>query len=227
MGIFTRFKDIVNSNLSAMLDRAEDPEKLIRLMIGEMEETLVELKASCAGLMAEQKKLARREGEARAQAGLWAERAAMAVDKGREDLAREAIVEQQAAAKRADALSGEVERFDALVDQARGDIVQLEDKLAQARERQRSLVQRQRRAQDRKRARTDADRSEAADAMLRFEKFEQRIERMEAEAEMSGPQRRGTLEDEFARLEHDESVELELARLKDSRKGQAKGKGGK
>ena len=88
MGIFTRFRDIVSSNINAMLDRAEDPEKMIKLMIREMEDTLVEIKAACAGAMAEKKKVVRRLEEVRERANLWEERARLAVAKGRDDLAR-------------------------------------------------------------------------------------------------------------------------------------------
>ena len=90
MGIFTRFRDIISSNINAMLDKAEDPEKLISLMIREMEDTLVEIKASCAGVMANKKKLQRQMSEAQARSENWEQKAALAVTKGRDDLAREA-----------------------------------------------------------------------------------------------------------------------------------------
>ena len=93
MGIFTRFRDIISSNLNAMLDKAEDPEKLIRLMIREMEDTLVEIKTACAGVMAGGKKIKRQIGSLGARAQYWEEKAELAVNKGRDDLAREALVE--------------------------------------------------------------------------------------------------------------------------------------
>ncbi len=104
MGIFTRFRDIVSSNINAMLDKAEDPEKLIRLMIREMEDTLVEIKASCAGVMANSKKVQRQMEEAQSREKYWEEKAALAVNKGRDDLAREALVEKRRYAERAEAL---------------------------------------------------------------------------------------------------------------------------
>ncbi|HID30145.1 MAG TPA: phage shock protein A, partial [Desulfobacterales bacterium] len=95
MGVFTRFRDIVSSNINAMLDRAENPEKMIKLMIHEMEDTLVELKASCAGVMASSKKVQRELQEIRSHTSRWHEKAQLAVEKGRDDLAREALVEKR------------------------------------------------------------------------------------------------------------------------------------
>lgn len=219
MGIFTRFKDIVSSNLSAMLDKAEDPEKLIRLMIQEMEETLVEIKAGTASLMAERTRISREKDAAASRVDLWEDRARLAVDKGREDLAREALMEKHSVQKSMAGLDAEQARFDALIEQAREDIGQLEAKLESARERQRSLIKRHVRAGERKRARSDIGRAASADAMMRFEHFERRVERMEAEAELTGPNVGAaagsrSLEDEFALLEGADTIEAELEALK-------------
>jgi phage shock protein A len=107
MGVFTRVRDIINANLNTMLDRAEDPEKLIRLMIQEMEDTLVEIKASCAGAMATQKKVQREREHLRGRVKQWEDRAQLAVDKGREDLAREALMEKRRYLRQAEILEGE------------------------------------------------------------------------------------------------------------------------
>ena len=109
MGIFTRVRDIINSNVNAMLDKAEDPEKLIRLMIQEMEDTLVEIKASCAGAIAERKKIERQHDVAKERAASWGDRAGLAVDKGRDDLAREALLEKRRYQDRARSLEQELE----------------------------------------------------------------------------------------------------------------------
>ena len=216
MGIFSRFRDIINSNINAMLDKAEDPEKLIRLMIQEMEDTLVEIRASCADSMASRKKLQRAREEAVARASQWEDRAQLAVNKGREDLAREALMEKRRYHERTDALDGETAQCDALIEQYQADIIQLESKLRAAREKQRILVKRHAHAQNRKRAQMDIRRAETSDAFLRFEHFENRIERMEAEADLVNFGRKPTLEEEIGSLESDEEIEKELRNLKSS-----------
>ncbi|UCD57979.1 MAG: PspA/IM30 family protein, partial [Candidatus Hydrogenedentota bacterium] len=180
MGIFTRFRDIINSNINAMLDKAEDPEKLIRLMIQEMEDTLVEIRASCADAMATKKKVQRAQDEVHTRAEQWGERAQLAVNRGREDLAREALMEKRVYNERADALEHEASQCDALIEAYQADIVQLEQKLSAAREKQRILVKRHTHAQRKKRAQMEIRRVETSDAFMRFEQFENRIERMEA-----------------------------------------------
>ncbi|MCK9241038.1 PspA/IM30 family protein [Desulfocurvus sp.] len=228
MGVFNRFKDIVSSNISALLDGAEDPRKLIRLMVREMEETLVELKAGCAGIMAERKAL-EREREAVAEAAAkWHARAELAVDKGREELAREALLEKNAHLRRQDALDAQAAHLEALVGQAREDIARLEDKLASAREKQRLLEQRHARARSRTRAGQTLTRADSSDAMRRFDDFESRIERLESEAELAAPGRGGQLEQEFALLEKDDIIAAELAEMKSrSRAGAPKARAAK
>lgn len=226
MGVFSRFKDIVSSNLNSLLDKAEDPRKLIRLMIQEMEETLVELKAGCAKSMADRKTLDRELAEAGALAATWEQRAGLAVDKGRDDLAREALAERRRFLDRADTLHAEAAHLDALVAQAREDIGRLEEKLAAARDKQRLLVTRHARASARLRAGEKARPVDSGEAMLRFDQFERRIERLEAEAELSAPRTGSTLEREFAALAGDEALERELAALKQHKAGTADGGAG-
>lgn len=214
MGIFSRLSDIISSNINVMLDKAEDPEKLVRLMIQEMEDTLVEIKASCAGVMATKKKVQRELDEILARAQQWAQRAQLAINKGREDLAREALVEKRRYRERAHALEQESVQCDALVEQYQTDMAQLEDKLSTVREKQRILAQRHIHAQRKKQAQQEIRRFESREAVMRFEQFENRIERMEAEADLVNFGRKPTLEDEFVRLEGDEEIEKELQELK-------------
>ncbi|MBW2205803.1 MAG: phage shock protein PspA [Deltaproteobacteria bacterium] len=216
MGIFTRFRDIVSSNINAMLDKAEDPEKLIRLMIREMEDTLIELKASCAEVMANRKKTERQLDSARSREEDWNAKAELAVVKGRDDLAREALLEKRRLSERADALERELTESNALVEQYQGDIRQLEDKLGSAREKQRMLVQRHIHASKKKRAQEEIRRIEGTEAIFKFEELENRIERMEAEADLVNYGRKPGLESEFDDLMVDEEIERALANLKSS-----------
>lgn len=217
MGIFTRFRDIVSSNLNAMLDRAEDPEKLIRLMIREMEDTLIELKSACAGVMAEAKKAQRQRDEAEARGRFWSEKAELAVGKGRDELAREALIEKRRYQQRGETLERELRDHQSMADQYQEDIRQLEDKLKSAREKQRLLVQRHIHAERKRRAQEDIRRVDSAEAIFKFDELENRIERMEAEAELVNYGRRPDLEDQFNRLSVDEDIERELQELKASR----------
>ncbi len=217
MGVFTRFKDIISANINSMLDRAEEPEKMLRLMIQEMEETLIEIKASCAGLMADQKRITRDLDQSRDRMELWEGRAALAMDRGREELAREALIEKLEAQRLAEGLEREVDRFTILIEQAREDIELLEGKLESAKERQRSLAKRQVRAGQRIQARGNVTRAQSADVLKRFEQFEQRIERMEIEAELAAPRHDRDLNREFTRLEGGDEVEAQLASMRAAR----------
>ena len=218
MGIFTRFRDIVSSNINSMLDRAEDPEKLIRLMIREMEDTLVELKAACAGVMAETKTVQRRMDEAGGRSRFWADKAKLAIDKGRDELAREALVEKRRHHERFAELEAELKQQSGLVAQYHEDIRQLEDKLKAARDKQRLLVQRHIHADRKRRAQEEIRRIETSDALFRYEELENRIDRMEADAELVNYGRRSALEEELNRLGSDEDIERELQALKSARR---------
>jgi phage shock protein A len=222
MGIFTRFRDIISSNINAMLDKAEDPEKLIKLMIREMEDTLVEIKASCAAVMAGSKKVQRQMEGIRSRGKYWEEKASLAVNKGRDDLAREALVEKRRYIERAEALERELMEHNALIEQYQEDIRQLEDKLGSAREKQRMLVQRHIHANRKKRAQEEIRRMDSSEALLKFEDLENRIERMEAEADLVNFGRKPTLEEELDDLEVDEEIEEELQTLKSSLAGKEK-----
>ncbi len=214
MGIFTRFKDIINSNINAMLDKAEDPEKMIKLMIHEMEDTLIDLKSSCAAVIASRKKIDRKLAEIRDKKDLWAKRSQLAVLKGRDNLAREALIEKRRFSKVVDALTGELDEHSGLIQQYHVDIGELEDKLNKAKEKKRVLVHRHKRASGKIRAHMEIKRSSNSDTMARFDKLESRIEQMEAEAELVNIDRGNSLDDEFDTISTDEEIENELAKLK-------------
>jgi phage shock protein A len=214
MGVFTRFRDIVSANINAMLDKAEDPEKMIKLMIHEMEETLIELKSSCAGVIANRKKLAKKLDEISGKTELWNERATLAVTKGRDDLAREALIEKRRYQQMAEAITTELDEYQAIIEKYQDDIIELENKLNHAKEKKRILVERHRNATGSKRAKEEIRRSDSYDTMARFDKLESRIERMEAEAELVNPKRKSTVVDEFDALKSDSEIEKELAKMK-------------
>jgi len=223
MGIFTRVRDIISANINAMLDKAEDPEKLVKLMIREMEDTLVEVKANCAGVMARKKVLSREIEAMVGHAKTWDGKAELAVTKGREDLAREALVEKRRFVERAEKLEEELEQTRQLVTEYQSDIMQLEDKLGAAREKQRLLVQRHKHAQQKFRAETNIRKYESSDVLQRFDAFQERIDRMEAEAGLVNYGRKPSLVDEFAALEGDDDIERELAALKSRKSGESAG----
>jgi phage shock protein A len=220
MGIFTRFRDIissninVSSNINAILDKAEDPEKLIKLMIREMEDTLVEIKAACAGAMASSKKVQRQLDTLHERVRYWEEKAEIAVKKGRDNLAREALVEKRRYASRMDGLENEFTEHNLLIEQYQDDIRQLEDKLKSARDKQRLLVQRHIHANRKRQAQEEIRRVDSSDAMLKFDELENRIERMEAEADLVNFGKKTALEAEFDILGVDEEIEKELQALK-------------
>jgi phage shock protein A len=197
-----------------MLDKAEDPEKMVRLIIREMEDTLVEIKASCAQSIATKKRIQRQLDEFEARAAEWGAKAQLAVNKGREDLAREALLEKRRYLERADGLQRESSQFDALVEQYQQDIVQLEEKLAAAREKQRVLAQRHAHAQERMKAQGHIRKIDSTQAMTRFDHLERRVDHMEAEADLINYGRKRPLHEEFAALEGDDELERELAQLK-------------
>ena len=220
MGIFTRFRDIISSNINAMLDRAEDPEKLIKLMIREMEDTLVELKAACAGVMADSKKVQRESDEMLERAKMWENKATLAVRKGRDDLAREALNEKRRYTRREASLQDELTELNQLVDQYHDDIRQLEDKLKVAREKQRLLTQRHLHARRKRRAQQEIRRMDSSDVVLKFEELETRIDRMESEADLVNLGKKTPLEDELDKLTEDDEIEAELQALKNPAEGE-------
>lgn len=227
MGIFTRFRDIISANINTMLDKAEDPEKLIKLMIREMEDTLIELKAACAGVIAGQKKIERRMDEVHTREHHWEKRASLAVDKGRDDLAREALVEKRRFTRTAEALETELLEHNNLAQQYRDDIQQLEDKLLKAREKQRILTQRHIRAQKVKAAQEEIRRMDTYETIAKFDDLESRIDRMEAEADLVNAGRKPSLEEAFDKLVADDDIEKELTALKAGKDETKKPKGDK
>ena len=221
MGIFSRFSDIVNSNINAILDKAEDPEKIVRLMIQEMEETLVEVRSAAARAIADKKELTRTLATLQREAQDWEQKAELAIDKGRDDLAKAALTEKarvEATAKTVESEHAAV--ADGLV-KLNEDIKRLEEKLADAKARRNAILARHQTATKRLEVRKHLHDYRIDDAFVRFEQFERRMESYEAHVEAYDLGGKKDLRQEFSQLETSDAIEQELARLK-SKRGESK-----
>jgi phage shock protein A len=226
MGIFSRFTDIVNSNLNSILDKAEDPEKIIRLMIQEMEDTLVEVRSTAARAIADKKEITRKLDGLESEAADWAKKAELALDKGREDLAKAALAEKAATLKSAEALRIQQGAITEGLEKLNDDIGSLEAKLADAKMRQQAILARHQTATKRLEVRKRLYDYRIDDALIRFESFERRMEDIEGHVESYDlGKKRGGLAQEISDLESQELVERELDELKSRRAGKSS-KGG-
>jgi len=214
MGIFSRLSDIVNSNLNALLDRAEDPEKIIRLIIQEMEDTLVEVRSAAVRSIAEKKALERKAAELRAQQDDWQRKAELAITKGRDDLAKAALHAKARVAQTLAALEQQLAQLSEALARQNEDIGKLQAKLADAKAREQSLATRQKTAATRLKMRTKLYDERITDAFARFEQVERTLDEMEGQVEAFDLGRKPALADEFATLEADAGVDEELEALK-------------
>lgn len=215
MGIFSRLGDIVNSNINAILDRAEDPEKLVRLIIQEMEDTLVEVRSSAVKTVAEKKEIERRLSEIRRESEDWQRKAEFALSKDREDLAKGALVAKAKLAEAAEQMAAELGRLDSALAKTNDDIGALQLKLADAKTREKTLIARHKTATNRLKVRTQLYDDRITDAFSRFEQVERNLDVLEGRSEVLGMGRGAkSLEDEIAELEAESKVESELAALK-------------
>lgn len=217
MKTFRRFKDIVNSNISSALDKAENPEKMIRYMITEMEDTLVELKSSCAAKMADRTRVEQERVELQAAAERWSNRAELAVEKGKDDLAREALVERQKAQRTLQIVEEELAKLDAIISECKSNTIALEEKLQSVKDKQRILIQRGIHAQETILTREKIKEATGNEAFRRFSDLESKIEKMEAEAEVAGFSIPTGKENEFFTMEQEDAIEAELEALKKSK----------
>ena len=214
MGIFSRTRDIVAANVTDLLDRSEDPAKMIRMIILEMEETLVEVRASAARTIADQKEMRRQIAKLEQLADGWVEKAELALSKDREDLAKAALVERQKAADMADQLRAEVGVLDDALRASEEDIAKLQTRLREARAKQSSVQTRLESANNRVRLRQMYAGAKTEDAFSRFDVLERRVDDAEGRAEAMGLGVQKTLEEEIADLRASDRVDAELAELK-------------
>ena len=213
MSVFSRLTDIVNANLNAMLDKAEDPEKMVRLIIQEMEGTLVEVRTTSARAIADKKELSRRQASLRKEAAGWERKAELAVRKARDDLARAALAERNKAAAAAEALAAELELLDGTLSRLGSDIAALEAKIKDAKARRNAITLRGQAAETRLQVRRQLSDHNINDAMERFDLYERRMDDLEGRAE-SYDMGHKTLAQEIEGLEDEERLDDELERLK-------------
>ncbi|MCJ8157826.1 phage shock protein PspA [Sphingomonas sp. LaA6.9] len=221
MGIFSRTRDIIAANVTDLLDRAEDPAKMIRMIILEMEETLVEVRASAARTIADQKEMRRHIVKLDKLQESWTEKAELALSKDREDLAKAALMEKQKAADMSGQLQTEIAVLDDALRASEEDISKLQAKLREARARQNSIVARLESAHNRAKVREAYAGQKVEEAFSRFDLLERRVDMAEGRADalqLGAPQK--TLEEEIAELRSSEKVEAELAALKAKAAGQ-------
>ena len=223
MGVFSRFTDIINSNINNLLDKAEDPAKMVRLIIQEMEDTLVEVRSSSAKTLADKKELARRANRFESDAAQWQEKAELALSKDREDLARAALMEKKKCVESASSLIEELSHIDEHIAKLQSEISQLQDKLADAKSRQKAIIMREKTANSRLKVKKNIDSDRVNDALSRFDRYERKIDDIEAQVE-SYDMGSKSLADEIADLASDEKVDDELAKLKAKMKSETQNK---
>ncbi|MBL8647806.1 MAG: phage shock protein PspA [Sphingosinicella sp.] len=214
MGIFSRTRDIIAANVTDLLDRAEDPAKMIRMIIMEMEETLVEVRASAARTIADQKEMRRTILKLDQAQATWAEKAELALSKGREDLAKAALLEKQKMSGSGAQLQAEVDLLDEQLSHYEGDIQKLESKLREARTRQSALLSRLETANNRVRMRSLLRGPKVDEAFSRFDVLERRVDYAEGQVDALALGETRSLEMQIADLRTDDAVEAELAALK-------------
>lgn len=216
MGIFSRMSDIINSNISALLDQAEDPDKLIRLIIQEMEDTLVEVRSSSARVLADRKAATRRVEQLQSEAQGWEAKAKLAISKGREDLARAALQEKREIEDELDAVSTELAATDEHIAQLNDEIGKLQAKLNDAKAKKKALLMRTQTVESRIKVKRQVNREALDHAFGRFEHFERRMDNLESQLEVMdiGKDVAPSLAAEINALEQDEKITAEMERLK-------------
>ena len=221
MGVMKRSRDIINSNINAALDRVEEPAKIVRLVIREMEDALRGLRSSCAARISEKVRIEQELEQARGSVSRWAERSVLAVKEGRDDLAKDALLEKKKAESHEKFMESDLEHLEKIITETRDNIQELETKLEAAVQKQFILIQRGVHARETLRVNKSIRQAGSSSTVLRFDEMERNIERMEAEAELSGSKTFSASERTFQDLETEKSVNEELEALKKSSKATA------
>ncbi len=214
MGIFSRMSDIVNANINAMLDKAEDPEKIVRLMIQEMEDTLVEVRSSAARAIADKKEINRKLAAFEHESAEWESKAELAVAKGRDDLAKAALKERNTAVEVVEGLRDQLALLDEGLERLNEDIGSLQSKLLDAKARQQVLIARHEAASKRLKVRRQLHEGKIDDALMRFEQFERKMENLEGRIESYDLGSRPNLRQEINNLEDEDKIQKELEAVK-------------
>jgi phage shock protein A len=215
MGMFTRMSDIVQANINAILDKAEDPTKVIKLLIQEMEETLVDLRSVAATNLAEKKQVQRQVEKLQQQINAWQAKASLAVEKDREDLARAALVEKHHSQQKLSALANEQNIVEESLSTLQSDMGKLQDKLVEARAKQKSLIVRERSVAVRMTLKNKAHSVKIDDAIIRFEQYERKIDDLESQVDAYDLVNESQgLNAQFHQLEADSQIEQELEALR-------------
>ena len=216
MGIFSRMSDIINSNINSLLDQAEDPDKMIRLIIQEMEDTLGEVRSSSARVLADRKAATRRLEQLQSEAESWEAKAKLAISKGREDLARAALQEKREIEDEVATVESELTATDEHIGQLNDEIGKLQGKLNDAKAKKHALLMRTKTVESRIKVKRQVNREALDDAFNRFEHFERRMDNLESQLEVMdmGKETAPTLAAEISALEQDEKISEEIERLK-------------
>ena len=216
MGIFSRMTDIINSNLNSLLDSAEDPEKMIRLIVQEMEDTLVEVRSSSARVMADRKTVSRRVQRLYDDMAEWEGKAKLAISKGREDLAKAALLEKQSIGEEVAAVEAELLALDEHIEQLHNEVAQLQQKLSDAKAKRKAMQMRTKTVESRLKVKRQIQRDVLDDAFDKFERFERRMDNLEGQVEAMdlGAGGQVDLAAEIDALAENEKINEELSRLK-------------
>ncbi|MFT5350331.1 MAG: phage shock protein A [Gammaproteobacteria bacterium] len=213
MSIFSRFSDIINSNINSLLDKAEDPEKMVQLIIQEMEETLVEVRTNSARMIADQKELARHKKKLNQHIDDWEHKAEIAMGKDREDLARSALAEKLKLQERSISITEELEQIDKHLESLREEIGLLQQKLTEAKTRQNSLIARHQTADSKLKIRKSTHNRKVEDTMNKLDQYERRLDDLEGRVESYDISQQ-SLADEIDQLDKDVEIDNELAKIK-------------